>query len=299
MPRMRERWLVTGASGQLGGHVVRQLATEGLADRVLALAGRGNVGTADVNAQHIDVRDEAALRACVAAYRPTIILHLAAMTAVAEAYARPTEAERVNTHATGVLVDAAERCGARLVFSSTDMVFDGEAAPYREDDPPNPLNQYGRTKAAAERLVLIGGNTLVVRLPLMYGLPVTPRATTCAQQLAALERREPLRLFVDEFRTPASLRDGARAVIGLARSERPGLLHVAGPQRLSRYQLAQAFARALRIDNPRLEPVSRSSVASPERRPADLSLDDTAFRHEFQELAPGPISREALTPAST
>ena len=175
------------------------------------------------------------------------------------------------------------------------MVFAGNAAPYRETDPGKPVSHYGRTKLAAERLLLERDNTLVVRLPLMYGLPVTSRPSTFAAQIAALRRGTSLRLFTDEHRTPIWLADAAKAVLGLARSERTGLLHVAGPERLSRYELVARFARLLGIEDPPLEPVSRLSIAAAEPRPADLSLDDSIFRREFPALAPGPIAAAAAT----
>ena len=149
-----ERWLITGASGQLGGHVVQQLARESADHTILALAGRGAVGTLGLEVRRIDLRDADGLRACVAGYQPTHIVHLGAMTAVADAHDHPQDAQRINTEATRVLAAAAAECGARLVFSSTDMVFGGAGAPYRESDPPRPLSHYGRTKLAAERTLL-------------------------------------------------------------------------------------------------------------------------------------------------
>lgn len=293
------RWMVTGASGQLGGHVLRVLRRNHPDEPVLALAGRGGVDAPGVPVRRIDLRDADALRACVAEYRPTLVLHLGALTAVGEAHARPQDAEQINTVATGVLAEATRACGGRLVFSSTDMVFDGTAAPYREQDPPRPLSQYGRTKAAAEERLLAMPHTLVVRIPLMYGLPCTRRETTFVRQVAALRAGAPLRLFTDEYRTPAWMADVARALVALGRAGRTGLLHVSGPERLSRYELVAAFARLLRVDRPRLEPVSRLSVDAAEPRPADLSLDDTLFRREFAAVAPrsvAEVGRAAVDP---
>jgi dTDP-4-dehydrorhamnose reductase len=289
-----ERCLITGASGQLGGHVIRQLAESDGLHGLLALAGRGDVGTPGVEVRRVDLRDANALRACVAEYRPTHVVHLGAMTAVTDAFAHPQEAELVNTAATRVLAEAAAAAGARFLFSSTDMVFDGTAAPYRETDQPNPLSQYGRTKVAAERLLVSRPDVLVVRLPLMYGFAATPRSTTFANQIGALRRGETVRLFTDEFRTPIWLPDAARAVIALARSGCNGLVHVAGPERLSRYELVAACAKRLGIGNPKLEPISRLSIAAPEPRPADLSLHYALFRSMFPSLAPKPISEAAL-----
>jgi dTDP-4-dehydrorhamnose reductase len=288
-----ERWLVTGASGQLGGHILRELAADGTDKEVLALAGRGAVDQS-VQVLRVDLRDENALRGTVDNFRPTHVVHAGAMTAVSDACERPKEAERINIYATRVLADAAQLCAARFVFISTDMVFDGTAAPYRESDQPRPVSQYGRTKAAAELLLANRTDVLTVRLPLMYGFACGGRETTFSKQVAALRRGEPLKLFVDEWRTPIWVADAARAVIGLARSTISGLIHVAGPERLSRYELIERTAALLGIANPQLESVSRLSIAATEPRPADLSLDCSTFRSQFPALAPQELGTAAL-----
>lgn len=288
-----ERWLVTGASGQLGSHVLRLLAAEATPMvRVLGLAGRSDLEQAKIEVRRVDLADAAALRDMVAAVKPTHVLHLGAMTAVAECAARPARAVRVNVDATRVLAQAA--APARFVFSSTDMVFDGEHAPYRESDPPQPVSCYGRTKAAAEAVLTGLDQTLVVRLPLMYGFPRHTRPTTFVKQMTALRCGEPLRLFEDEYRTPAWLGDAARALIGLARSARTGLIHVPGPERLSRYELIARCAALLDLREAKLERASRLDVQSAEPRPRDLSLDGSRLRKLCPELSPGPVRMEAL-----
>jgi dTDP-4-dehydrorhamnose reductase len=216
------------------------------------------------------------------------------MTSVAEAHARPDDAHRINVEATRTLAQAARSVGARFVFSSTDMVFDGEAAPYRETDTPRPVSHYGRTKAEAEWVAADFDDTLVVRLPLMYGFARGPRDTTFAQQVAALGEGRPLRLFTDEFRTPIWLADAAVALIALGRSDQTGIIHVAGPKRLSRYEMVEQCARLLDIRDPQLVPTSRLSIDAHEPRPADLSLDGTRFVSLFPNLAPGPVRAEVF-----
>ncbi len=294
----QERWLVTGASGQLGGHLLGRLVGEVSPSQILALAGKGELSETGVQVARIDLADPEDLRGCVAAHRPTHLLHVGAMTSVAEGHARLDDAHRINVEATHTLAQAARSVRARFVFSSTDMVFDGEAAPYREDDPPSPISHYGRTKAEAERVAADFDDTLVVRMPLMYGFARGPRHTTFAQQVAALHEGRPLRLFTDEFRTPIWLADAATALIALARSNQTGIIHLAGPQRLSRYEMVEHVARLLNIPEPQLVPTSRLSIDAPEPRPADLSLDGTRFVNLFPNLAPGPIRAEVFGAAT-
>jgi dTDP-4-dehydrorhamnose reductase len=282
-----ERWLVTGGSGQLGSHVVRQLDARSPRPAILALRGTHEVGTPGVRVEQIPLEETAALTRCVVDFRPTHVVHLAAMTAVGRCHAEPEAARRVNVDATLVLAEAARE--ARFVFASTDMVFDGEHAPYDEGAPPAPLSEYGRTKVAAEQGLRERAGTLILRIPLMYGLPLTKRPSTFGQQIAALRAGEPLRLFTDEYRTPLWLGDAAHAVIGLGQAEVTGLWHLAGPRRLSRYELIAACARLLGVENPNLVAISRTEIAAAEPRPADLSLDATRVLARFPELAPRPM----------
>lgn len=287
-----ERWLVTGASGQLGGHSLHALGSDPALKRVLAMARSPILGESET--AQVELADPAALQVCARAFRPSHVLHIGAMTAVSECFARPDDATRVNTIATQALAEAAAEFGARFVFVSTDMVFAGDRAPYAETDPPLPLSQYGRTKAAAEIAIQHVRGTVTVRLPLLFGYPRTARTTTFASQIAALRDLKPLKLFTDEHRTPLWLPDAAAALLLIARSEATGVLHVAGPQRLSRYEMLTEAAAGLGVTESRLIPISRLSVQAGEPRPADLSLRDDRFASLFPRFQKTPL-RKAMT----
>lgn len=291
---MAERWLVTGASGQLGGHVVAQLMLESPTPALTAWAGTQDVGFGAVTVERIDLADVEAVRAAVLRLQPTHVIHLGAVTAVGAAYADPDRAKRVNIDGTRMLGEAVAQVGARLIYGSTDMVFDGEAAPYDEDAAPRPLSVYGQTKLLGEESLGGWPDVLIVRLPLMYGFAVGPRETTFGKQIEAVRAGAPLKLFTDEYRTPIWLADAARALIGLARSTRTGLIHVAGPERLSRYELVERCAGWLPDVQPNFIAISRTAIDAPEPRPADLSLDGRRFAGEFPELAAGPLRPEVV-----
>lgn len=282
------RWLITGASGQLGARVLQALLAREHAD-LLALVGTREPPPGAAIAR-IPLDDVEALRQSVRDFAPDFVIHTAAMTAVSEAFARPEDARRQNTLATRILAESAADCAARFLFTSTDMVFDGANAPYTEDAAPTPLSVYGRTKADAERAIADLPRTLTVRIPLLFGLPATPRPSTFANQLAALRENREQTLFTDEFRTPMWNRDAAEALIRLAESDVTGLLHLCGPQRLSRMEMIVAVARAMGIASPAIRPISRLDIAGPEPRPADLSLRAERFGRLFPDFSPTPVS---------
>ncbi len=291
-----ERWLITGASGQLGGHLLHELLRDVPTADICALAGTQPVAGPPAHVHHVDLADLDTLRQLTRAFAPTHVVHLGALTAVGACQADPARARLINVDSTRTLHAAAADCHAHFTLASTDMVFDGDHAPYREDDVPRPLSEYGRSKLAAEQAIAGADQTLIVRPPLMYGLPVTPRATTFVKQLDALRRGEPLTLFVDEFRTPAWLADVARAIVGLARAAITGTMHVGGPERLSRYDLIARCAALLGCNQANLIESSRLDIEAPEPRPADLSLDSTQLRRQFPHLAPGELRTETITP---
>lgn len=297
-PNEQRRWLVTGATGQLGGHVAAYLCRHRPDDCFLALSGRSEIPVPGAVTVRAGLTTVSSLRQVVLATRPTHIIHLAAMTAVSDAFSNPELAQRTNVDATRVLAEAASNTSARMVYSSTDMVFDGDHAPYAETAAPNPLSEYGRSKHAAERALEGRPRVLTVRIPLLFGSPVTPRKTTFYNQLKSLWAGEPLKLFRDEYRTPLWLPDAAACLVALAESDLDGLIHLAGPQRLSRLELMAQCASALGVPNPKLIAISRSEVAVPEPRPGDLSLDDSRLRRLRPDLPRTPVA-DAMRMEST
>lgn len=290
---MTQRWLITGASGLLGGHIVRLLSVEPHERTVLSLSNRTPPAEFGATVANCDLGDEPATRAVVRAFRPTHVIHSGAMTAVSDCFAAPDRARGINTRATRVIAEECERLRARMLFVSTDMVFGGDRPPYCESDPPAPLSVYGHTKADAEAAIRDIPGVIIARVPLMYGFACTTRTATFAAQIEAIRAHAPLKLFIDEFRTPAWVVDVARASIGLARSDRSGIIHLAGPARLSRIDMARRFAEQLGVSNPTFEPTSRLSVPG-EPRPADLSLDASLLAREFPQLVCGPIRADAF-----
>jgi dTDP-4-dehydrorhamnose reductase len=206
------------------------------------------------------------------------------MANIAHCVARPDEARQVNIEATRTLVDLCAAARSRLVFVSTDLVFDGEAAPYREDAPPRPLSVYGQTKAEAESVVRAVPGNLVVRVSWLAGprLAGTPRFFD--DLVRALCEGRPFTLFTDEWRTPLGLPTAAEALLALADADVAGTLHLGGPERLSRYEMGVQLAAHLGAEPSLLRPSLRESNPAPEPRPRDVSLDSRHWRERFPQV---------------
>jgi dTDP-4-dehydrorhamnose reductase len=284
------RLLLTGASGQLGAYLLRQLRADG--GEVVAWSGHDAGERFGTRLLPVDLADPDAVAAAFRAARPDVVLHAGAMARVAGCHRDPALARRVNTEATALLAELAAAAGGGLVFVSTDMVFDGERAPYREEDESAPLSVYGRTKADAEGAVRAAGG-LVVRVSLLYGPGLSGRPSFFDEQTAALRSGRPLTLFEDEWRTPLALPAAAQALVGLTRSGVTGTLHVGGPERLSRLEMGLRLAEALGVPPTAVMAGKRDAAPGAESRPRDLSLDSTRWRGLFPH-APWPGWAEVL-----
>jgi dTDP-4-dehydrorhamnose reductase len=270
------RLLLTGASGQLGSYLLR----EGRKSAVSVVAWSGHrVGALfDCPLRPVDLADPDVVRSAFREARPDVVVHAAALAGVAGCHREPGRAEQINARGSALLAELVERAKVRLVHVSTDMVFEGERGGYRENDTVAPLSVYGRTKAAAEQAVLACPRAVVARVSLLFGPSLVGRPTFFDAQVSALREGRPISLFHDEWRTPLSLRVAARGLLALAASDSVGVIHLGGPERLSRLEMGQRLASFLHRDPAAIVSVSRQSAPAAEPRPRDLSLDSSHWR---------------------
>jgi dTDP-4-dehydrorhamnose reductase len=286
------RTLVLGAGGFLGAHVVQAALAREPHDpsaEVVAVArdfarvpGRF-LGAARRLA--LDLEDGAL--ALLEAERPARVVCAAALARIDACERDPRAAQRINAELPGRLAAWCAAHGARFVHVSTDLVFGGRPPRppgFREDDPPAPLSVYGASKEAGERAVLAEDPAaLIVRLPLLYGDSGGRALGASDSLLAAIARGERPQLFTDEWRTPLEVGNAAAALVELAAGGAAGLLHVAGPERCTRFELARAVlaahgpagaAAALRA-------ARRADLGQAGQRPEDVSLDCARARAEL------------------
>lgn len=266
------RVVLTGASGLLGLYLAPRLVE--LGHEVSAWSGT-TVGTsAGLPMRPVALDDPKALSAALADADPEAVVHLAALSTVSGAHSDPPRARAVNVDATAAIADWCGRRARRLVYTSTDLVFDGARPWSREDDPAEPVVAYGRSKRDGETAVLAAGG-LVARLSLLFGPSRSDRPSYLDRTFDALRRGAPQFFFEDEYRTPLDLATAAEALARLLAADVSGLLHVSGRERLSRFELARRGAVALGLDANLILANRRADVAAPEPRPADVSLDST------------------------
>ena len=264
------RILITGASGQLGAYLIDEAHRRG--HEPLAWSGTDAGARSGVPLRPIDLTDRRAVERSLDEARPDLIIHAAALSSADAVRLDPGRAEQVNVEATRTLAGWSEHHERRLVFTSTDLVFDGSKPWNREDDPARPLLAYGRTKLDAEAAVLSSPAGLVARLPLLFGPSRSGRPDFITRAVDALRNGEPRAFFVDEFRTPLDFATAAHLLVRLGEVGASGLVHVAGAERVSRFDLMRRGARALGLDPGLIREGRMADVAWPEPRPVDVSL---------------------------
>jgi len=232
---------ITGAGGLIGNEVVRLGRTE--------IAG-GAAGVRALTRADLDLTDFPAVARLFAFERPLAVIHCAAMSKSPACQQEPAAARLNNLEVTRHL--AALAGGIPFLFLSTDMVFDGRKGGYVEHDPVNPLSVYAETKVEAERAVLANPRHTVVRTSLNFGESPSGRTSFNEEMREAWRAGRTLDLFVDEFRSPIPSVETARILWRLLLGGHAGLFHVAGAERLSRFELGLQVADFWRRREPGL-----------------------------------------------
>ena len=283
-----ERILATGASGRLGA-VLREHA----AMTPLRLACWSGPTTRDPGMRPVEITDARAVETALAVDDPSVVIHAAAVSAAGEAYRDPQRAHQVNVDATACIADWCVRHHRRLILVSTDLVFDGAGSWRAEDDPARPVMVYGQTKRAAEMLLEGRPGCLSARMSLLYGPTPSARGSFFDQAIQSLRSGVPRSFFTDEFRTPLDYATAARVLLMLATTDLAGIVHVGGPERMSRHEHMRECAIALGIDPSLARPNQSREIPSDEPRPADVSLDSSRLLEHLPDLR-RPTLREAL-----
>jgi|tagenome__1003787_1003787.scaffolds.fasta_scaffold20750580_2 dTDP-4-dehydrorhamnose reductase len=268
MSRSAKRVLITGASGQLG----RELQARAPADWEVFACG----------SDECDITDAAVVNRVLSQKRPDTIIHAAAYTNVDAAEAETARAEAVNCGGAANVASAARAIEARMIYISTDFVFDGQQChPYQPDDEPRPLNAYGRSKLAGEHEVtrISAGDALIVRTAWVYS---RHGDNFVRRMLRLMAERESLAVVSDQIGTPTWGRTLAEALwIAAVRPSLRGILHWTDAGVASWYDFAVAIqeealrVRALERAVP-IRPIRSEELPRPARRPSYSILDKSA-----------------------
>ena len=254
------RIFITGHKGQLGRALYAALAEHTLTGCDLP---------------ELDITDREAIGAAVADFAPDVVIHAAAWTHVDGCARDPERAYRVNALGTQNVALACAEAGAAMVYISTNEVFDGEATePYREWDPPHPINPYGRSKAAGEWFVRhLLTRFYIVRTAWLYA----PGGRNFPHRIIQLaDERGALRVVTDEVGNPTYAPDLAKAIATLIRTDAYGVYHLTNTGYCSRYDFAREILRVSGREHVPVEPITLAEFQRASTPPRFAPLANTA-----------------------
>ncbi len=263
--------VLTGASGFLGRATHQALSQAG--HQVIALGHRQAEGAV----RSLDLRDTAAWRNELVEANPDIVVHCAAYRDPDFCEREQEETRRLNVAPMCVLADTLAAT-ARILFVSSDYVFDGEHAPYAEGDERHPVNFYGQSKREAEDIAMERADSIILRIPLLMGCgPSFDESGFIAKTIQAIEREERVELDDKTMRFPTDIEDVAAAIGFLLQEQAAGIFHFSGPEGRTQFAWAQTLAALMGREANHIQPVAAPS-ARHATRPANSQLSTERLR---------------------
>lgn len=278
-----KKLLVTGASGFLGWNLCQVAKQEW---EVYGTYFSHNIEIPGVTLLKIDLTDFQEIKRIFREIQPAAIIHTAAQSSPNFCQSNPEISHSINVTASCNIAGLCADYSIACAFTSTDLVFNGLDAPYKETDPVSPVNLYGEQKVMAEEGMLQRyPMTAVCRMPLMFGI-APPTATSFMQPfIQTLREGKELSLFTDEFRTPVSGTTAAKGLL-LALEKVHGCIHFGGKERVSRYDFGRLLVEVLQLPAAGLKSCLQKDVKMSAPRPPDVSLDSAkAFALGYTPLS--------------
>ena len=281
--------LIIGASGQVGEHLMQAINAAGL-------QAVGSCQAHPVEELHpLDIRSKEEVDGLVTRFHPGVVYLPASLTNVDYVESHPDEGYAINVTGVQHAVQAANLSGSKLVYFSSDYVFDGKTGNYREEDTPNPICVYGLQKLIAEAYIALHAHDfLVLRTTGVYGWERQGK-NFINRLIHMLKAGQALNVPVDQIGTPTYAPDLARAAVELALSGRQGVYHVAGSEAVDRYAFAVHAAEVFGLNSSLIHGIPTSSLGQTAPRPlrgglniakasSQLSFELRSYRAGLQNM---------------
>ncbi len=274
--------LITGASGFLGWNIC--IHAKALWN-VFGTVFSHSASIPGCNTVSLNLTNYADLKNLFNNIKPDAVIHTAAISQPNICQDNPKTSYLINVEASINLSGLCSDLQIPFVFTSTDLVFDGNNPPYSEISPVTPVSIYGEQKVKAENGILSRyPEAAVCRMPLMFGDPSPYNQSFLQSMIMSFQKKKQLRLFTDEFRT---LLSGYCASLGLIRAidSFHGIIHLGGKKSVSRYEFGKKLAEFCNFDKSLIEPLLQKDIAMSAPRPANVSLDSSiAFSNGYSPL---------------
>lgn len=265
------KFLITGASGQLGYDVK------------LELLNRGYYDILSPSSSVMDLRNKDSVRDTILDYKPDVVFHCAAYTAVDKAEDERELCSDVNINGTKYIVDACSEVGAKLIFISTDYVFDGNKDGfYLEDDKVSPINYYGKTKWLAEENVRGYDNHIITRISWVFGINGNNFVKT---MLKLSDTRDEISVVSDQIGSPTYTKDLSKVLVDMSLSDKKGTYHVTNDGTCSWYEFAKYIFESNNIDIV-VNPIKTSDYPTKAKRPYNSRMSKEKLVNDGFSMLP-------------
>ncbi len=263
------RFLVTGASGLLGLNFALQTAGQ---HEVVGVVNRHGLEGVPFPVMNADLTQTGEIERLIEAVQPEVVINCAAIAILDTCEAQPELAYRLNALFPEELAAAAKRSGAQVVHLSTDAVFDGVMGCYSEEDTPNPINHYGKTKVAGEQGVLNANPDALVARVNFYGWSLRGKRSLAEWFYYQLAARQPVNGFTDVYFCPLEVNDLVDLLLEMVARRLNGLYHVVSSECLSKYEFGVRLARQFGLDEGLISPISWTESGLKASRSSNLRL---------------------------
>lgn len=262
--------LLTGSNGLLGNKLVNQLLKYKVNFLATSNGENTNPNCPESNYSELDITDKASVEKVLSKYNPDVIINTAAMTNVDACESLPYECYKVNVEGFQNLFNWSAKNNAQIIQISTDFIFDGKNGPYKEEDLPNPLSEYGKSKLKSEEVCLNSDykNWTILRTIVVYGTaPNLKRSNIVLWARESLKNNNSINIVDDQFRAPTWADDLALACLLAAEKEETGVFHISGPESMSIYEIVQKIADFYGINKDLIKPINSEQLGQAAERP--------------------------------
>ena len=273
----RKKVVVTGSNGLLGQKLIKLLVDRNECEVFALSRGKNRIHSESGYTYYsIDLTQDEELENLLNAIRPDFLVHTAAMTNVDACELNQEECDRMNVEVVEHLVRILKPINTHLIHLSTDFVFSGiKGSFYTEEDEPDPVNHYGRSKLRSEEVLQASGiSYAILRTVLVYGLvDGNDRSNVVLWVKNSLEEKKDIRVVTDQLRMPTYAEDLAEACWLAIDTQATGVFNVSSSELVSIYDLALDVAEAFDLDKSLIHPVKTEELSLPAKRPVSTGLD--------------------------